>query len=92
MILRLLMKYLLKFLKKLQHSRYNPFKNWKKRLTFWLYFLVFGILLDEYIKEGYIFKPSDILVPLSHEQIALTLFIAGCFLQIHSKIVKHGNK
>jgi len=33
-------------------------------------------LVDEYLKEGYVFKPSDLLVPFTHEQF-FTLLLIG---------------
>lgn len=55
----------------------DPLRELRKK--FWRRAVVFplgltGVLLiDEYIKEGYLFKPSDILVPGSHESIILAL-------------------
>jgi len=36
---------------------------------------VFLVLADEYVKEGYLFKPSDLLVPLTHESLIAVLAV-----------------
>lgn len=83
MTLHKLMKYLLKYMKKLSESRYNPFKNIRERIIMWIFLLIFGVIIDEYIKEGYIFNPDDLLVPFTHEQIIVVLLIIGCGMLIY---------
>lgn len=56
-------------------ERYNPLKNIHRRLTFWLIFIICGLLADEYIKEGYLFKVSDVFIPCTHENIIVLLLI-----------------
>ncbi|RLG98318.1 hypothetical protein DRO29_01175 [Candidatus Bathyarchaeota archaeon] len=55
---------------------YEPLKNFKRRLPVWLIGLIVLTLIDEYVKEGYWFKPSDVLKPLTHENIIVILIIA----------------
>ena len=49
----------------------NLKKNWKQRLLFAIqYFSLAGAIYligDEYLKEGYFFRPSDITLFPSHE-------------------------
>lgn len=45
-----------------------------ERLNFWVFLGIVGVLIDEYIKEGYLLKFSDILAPfITHEQILVVL-------------------
>lgn len=55
--------------------KYRPLKRLKRRIELWLLLAIVGLLLDEYLKEGYIFDPSDMLKPLTHENIAIILLI-----------------
>ncbi|MEM4189322.1 MAG: hypothetical protein QW544_02240 [Candidatus Caldarchaeum sp.] len=55
----------------------------KKRLraSVGFFFAAFLVLVDEALKEGYIFKVSDVWSPwITHEKIFLILFFAGFFL------------
>jgi len=54
-------------------------KNFWKRLKIALCFIIVFILVDEGIKEGYLFKLSDVLIPLTHEN---TIIIIGAVLLI----------
>ena len=46
------------------------------RLWFWIIWAIVGLLIDEYIKEGYIFRIEDIYNPnFTHEKIIITLLI-----------------
>jgi len=51
-------------------------KNLAKRVWLWLVTALIFVVADEYVKEGYLFKPSDLLVPFTHEQIALSIVMA----------------
>lgn len=52
-------------------------KNFWKRLS-WLSFIVVIYLLgDEYLKEGYLFNPTDLVNPYSHETLAILLTIVA---------------
>ncbi|CCG27831.1 hypothetical protein [Alphaspiravirus yamagawaense] len=48
----------------------------RKRLILWYVTLVFLILADEYVKEGYILRPRDFLIPFTHENLLLVLTLA----------------
>lgn len=45
-------------------------KLWR-RIHWWYAWFIILLLIDEYIKEGYLIKPSDFLEPLTHENIML---------------------
>lgn len=51
-------------------------KQVRRRLGLWLLAGALLTLVDEYLKEGYVFKPSDLLVPFTHEQF-FTLLLIG---------------
>jgi len=51
-------------------------KKWAKRLILWLGGIIILLLLDEKIKEGYWFKPEEIVIPFTHENIITALLIA----------------
>ena len=57
-------------------ERYRPLKNLAKRIWLWLITALILVVADEYVKEGYLFNPGDLLVPFTHEQIALSIVIA----------------
>ena len=57
-------------------ERYRPLKNLAKRVWLWLVAALVLVLADEYVKEGYLFNPGDLLVPFTHEQIALSITVA----------------
>jgi len=51
-------------------------KRWRSRLALAAAALTLWLLTDEYVKEGYLFKPEDVLVAGSHEWL-ITLIIAS---------------
>ena len=57
-------------------ERYRPLKNLAKRVWLWLITALIFVIADEYVKEGYLFNPGDLLVPFTHEQIALSITVA----------------
>lgn len=57
-------------------ERYRPLKNLARRIWLWLAMALILVLADEYVKEGYLFNPGDLLVPFTHEQIALSITVA----------------
>ncbi len=59
-------------------SRYGALRRIWVRLPVWLCVAIAGLLIDEYVKEGYWFKPSDVLVAGSHEN--LIAWLAVCLL------------
>ena len=57
------------------------FKNWKSRLGMAAIFMAFFTLVDEYLKEGYIFDCGDILAtPPTHEQLFIMFLAVGLVL------------
>ena len=42
-------------------------KNIRKRIHLWFIFAIVFLLLDEYLKEGYLFKLEDITKLFTHE-------------------------
>jgi len=62
---------------------YNPLKNICKRIHLWYILFIVLILFDELLKEDYLFNPSDILKPLTHENI----LILGTIVYIISLII-----
>ena len=53
----------------------------RERLSFAFMFLAFLTLVDEYVKEGYVFKISDLLSSFpTHEQLFLAFLFSGLLL------------
>lgn len=53
-------------------------KNLVKRVPFWIVAIVGFILVDEYIKEGYLFKIEDLLSgQITHEKLILFTVLIG---------------
>jgi len=61
---------------------YDVFKRFWKRIHFWYVWLIVLLLADEYIKEGYLVKPSDFLEPLTHENILLLATLTYIIINI----------
>lgn len=58
-------------------------KKLKERATLWLSALIILILADEYIKEGYLFRFTDIYsLELTHEKLILICAIPLIYLII----------
>jgi hypothetical protein len=57
-------------------------KNWRARLSAFFITLALLVLVDEVVKEGYSFDPSDLLAfpPPSHEQLFLLFLLLGLVL------------
>jgi len=57
-------------------------KNWRQRLSAVTLILALIVLVDEVVKEGYSFDPTNLLArpPLSHEQLFLLLLFLGLLL------------
>ena len=50
------------------------------RLWFWMIWAIVGLLVDEYIKECYLFRVEDIYNPnFTHEKIIIILLIILCY-------------
>ena len=59
---------------------YKMFDELKKKIwrrtEFWLIWITIGLLIDEYIKEGYWFKIEDVWnTHITHEKIIVVLLI-----------------
>lgn len=61
----------------------NAWKNLPRRIEFWLLWFILAILIDEWLKESYVFNPSDILSPnITHEKLVLVVVIAYIIFKI----------
>ncbi len=60
-------------------------KKWTIRARIWIIWLIAMLLTDEYIKEGYFFKISDVVIPFTHENIIVSLIIVWISLEILAK-------
>lgn len=58
-------------------------KKLSLRAILFLIVAIIYILLDEYIKEGYLVKPSDFLKPATHENILTIILISGLVVIIY---------
>jgi len=54
---------------------FDGLRRFWRRLPVALVFAIAWLLVDEWLKEGYIFKLSDLLVPGSHETIIIALAV-----------------
>jgi len=61
-----------------------------KRLIAWNIALVIMLLVDEYIKEGYLIKIDDFIKPLTHENILSILITTLIVLIVLLKREKKG--
>ena len=71
--------------------------GWNKRLriraSFFSLWIALGILIDEYIKEGYILNPSDFFTPyLTHEKLFLLFLLLSIILGVQGGRRKNSNK
>ena len=58
-------------------------KRWRIRLSLGLLLASAITLIDEAVKEGYVFDPSDVAVPwITHEKIFLVLFLSALILGV----------
>lgn len=56
-------------------------KRARLRLSVLLLALAFFVLVDEALKEGYVFDPTDLVVPrITHEKLFLALLLLGLVL------------
>jgi Ni,Fe-hydrogenase I cytochrome b subunit len=46
-----------------------------KRIITWIMIVLAGVLIDEYLKEGYLFNPNDLIKIATHENIVLILLL-----------------
>ncbi len=53
-------------------------RSWRLRLSIASLFAAFYILVDELVKEGYVFDPLDLLNPaITHEKLFILFLILG---------------
>ena len=52
-------------------------KNLLKRLSWLSVWAIVGLLIDEYLKEGYILNPADLTNPFAHEFWIAVLAVVG---------------
>lgn len=72
----------------LKKAKSELLKKQPKRLNIWTAIIIMLILIDEWVKEGYILNPSDFTNPLSHEfLLIITLLIS---LVLNKLIEKKG--
>jgi len=56
-------------------------KNWRQRLSAFLLVSALIVLIDEVVKEGYVFNPADLLTPaITHEKIFLALIVIAMII------------
>ena len=66
-------------------------RKWRLRLSLGFLFLAFFILVDEAVKEGYIFDPMDLINPaITHEKLFILFLILGLVLGLRKSYV--GNR
>ena len=66
-------------------------KNWHLRLSLSFLFLAFFTLVDEAMKEGYIFDPVDLVnLSITHEKLFILFLILGLVLGLRKNYV--GNR
>lgn len=54
-----------------------------------LFLIALAFLVQEFLSQGYFFKPSDIIAPrLTHEKWALAAFVASLLFQYKSMRVR----
>jgi len=75
-----------------------PPKGWSRklwrRIHWWYAWFIVLVLVDEYIKEGYLIKLSDFLKPLTHENLLLLATLTYIIMNILGYLggVKRGNR
>jgi hypothetical protein len=59
-------------------------KKWRARLSAFFIILALIVLIDEIVKEGYSFDPSDLIAwpPPSHEQLFILFLFLGLLLGV----------
>ncbi|RLG82037.1 MAG: hypothetical protein DRO40_08610 [Thermoprotei archaeon] len=60
-------------------------KIWR-RTEFWITWITIGLLIDEYIKEGYLFKIEDVFnANITHEKIIVLLIVLLITIMVRKK-------
>jgi len=61
-------------------------KNFYKRSLFWIALIIFGLLCDEYIKEGYLFDIQDVTTYGTHEFLVVMFLLLGVVVVTYNKV------
>jgi len=62
-------------------------KRWRQRLSVALLVSAIMVLIDEAVKEGYVFDPADLLTPaITHEKIFVVLLGVGVILGLRLRV------
>ena len=65
--------------------------KWRLRLSLIFLFLAFLTLVDEVVKEGYVFDPLDLVNPsITHEKLFILFLILGLVLGLRKNYL--GNR
>ena len=60
-------------------------RSWRLRLSIAFLSLAFFTLIDEAVKEGYVFDPLDVLNPaITHEKLFIIFLIIGLILGLRN--------
>ena len=63
-------------------------RKWRLRLSLGFLFLAFFTLIDEAVKEGYVFDPMDLINPaITHEKLFILFLILGLILGLRKNYV-----
>ena len=63
-------------------------KSWRLRLSIIFLFLAFFTLVDEAVKEGYVFDPMDLVnLSITHEKLFLIFLILSLVLGLRKSYV-----
>lgn len=63
-------------------------KRAMNRVEWWLVWAVVGLLVDEYVKEGYWFRPEDLMTPVTHEFLIMMLVLCLGFVRLIGVVKK----
>jgi hypothetical protein len=67
----------------------NGLKKLLQRLEFWCLFLALGILIDEFIKEGYLFRFEEVFTfEVTHEKFVVGFLIAFVCVFLYNRLRK----
>jgi len=62
-------------------------RKWRLRLSLGFLFLAFFILVDEAVKEGYVFDPLDLVnLSITHEKLFILFLILGLVFGFRNRI------
>jgi len=65
----------------------------RDRLSFLFLTLSLYTLVDEFVKEGYVFDPNDLInLSLTHEKIFLCFLVIGLLLGLRKGVGKAGQR